>query len=113
MWSAINKERVERLIADGAMTEAGLAAIEVAKANGAWDQLNDSDALLVPDDLSAALDEHVDARRHWDAFPPSVRKQILGWINSAKREDTRAKRVEETATSAAENIRAHQWRPKT
>ncbi len=113
VWSAINKERVERLIADGAMTEAGLAAIEVAKANGAWDQLNDSDALLVPDDLAAALDEHADARRRWDAFPPSVRKQILGWINSAKREDTRVKRVEETATSAAENIRAHQWRPKT
>ena len=39
-WSAINKERVERLIADGTMTEAGLAAIERAKANGAWEQLD-------------------------------------------------------------------------
>ena len=38
------------------MTEAGLAAIEVAKTNGAWDQLNDSDALLIPDDLAAAFD---------------------------------------------------------
>jgi uncharacterized protein YdeI (YjbR/CyaY-like superfamily) len=113
VWSAINKGRVERLVADDRMTEAGFAAIEVAKANGAWDTLNDSDALLIPDDLAAAFDARVDARRHWDGFPPSVRKQILSWITSAKREGTRAKRVDETARSAAQNVRAHQWRPKT
>jgi uncharacterized protein YdeI (YjbR/CyaY-like superfamily) len=112
-WSATNKERVDRMVAAGLMTEAGLEAIEIAKENGAWDALNDSDALMVPDDLASALAANGDARRHWDAFPPGVRKQILEWINSAKRDETRAKRVAETATSAAKNVRAHQWRPKT
>ena len=109
-WSAVIKERVDRMVAEGRMTDVGLAAIDLAKANGAWDQLNDSDALTVPDDLAFALAGNGEARIHWDAFPPSVRKQILAWINSAKREETRTKRVEETATLAADNVRAHQWR---
>ena len=112
-WSAVNKARVDRLLAEGRMADPGLSAVALAKDNGAWDALNDSDALLVPDDLAAALADSGDARRHWDAFPPSVRKQILEWINTAKREETRAKRVTETATLAADDIRAHQWRPKT
>jgi len=111
-WSAVNKERVDRMVAQGRMADAGQAAIDLAKANGAWDKLNQSDALTVPDDLASALATTGEARTHWDAFPPSVRKQILEWINSAKREETRTKRVEETATLAADNVRAHQWRRK-
>ncbi len=108
-WSAINKERVATLVEAGAMAPPGLAAIETAKANGAWDALNDSDALLVPDDLEAAFtSQPPEARTNWDGFPPGVRKQILEWINSAKRAPTRAKRVDETARSASKNIRAKQ-----
>ncbi len=55
VWSRPNKERVERLIAAGSMTAAGLRAIEAARADGSWDALNDVDALIVPDDLAAAL----------------------------------------------------------
>ncbi len=110
-WSAINKERVDRLIEANALAPPGLAAIETAKANGSWDALNQSDAMIVPDDLEAAFAaQPAAARTNWDGFPPGVRKQILEWINTAKRAETRAKRVDETARSATENIRANQWR---
>ena len=111
-WSAINKERVTRMIDQGRMSDAGLAVMETARANGAWDSFNDSDALIVPRDLASALKAHGEARRHWDAFPPGVRKQVLEWIHSAKRDETRAKRITETATLAARNELAHQWRKK-
>lgn len=111
VWSAINKRRVEELTAAGSMAPSGLTAVETAKANGSWKALEASDALLVSEDLSAALAAVPDARSNFDGFPPGVRKQILEWINSAKRPGTRAKRVEETARLAGENIRANQWRP--
>ena len=49
----------------------------------------------------------------FDAFPPSVRRGILQWIASAKKPETRARRVEETARLAARNVRANQWRPSS
>ena len=51
-------------------------------------------------------------RRHWDAFPPGERRRIVAWISLARRPETRAKRVEETVTLAAQNERANQWVPK-
>lgn len=112
MWSAPNKRRVEELVAEGRMAEPGAAAIERAKANGSWNTLDRIDALELPDDLLGAFDRHDGSRANWEGFPPSTRKQILWWISSAKREETRARRVEETASLAARNERANQWRPK-
>jgi uncharacterized protein YdeI (YjbR/CyaY-like superfamily) len=110
-WSAVNKAKVEKLIADGRMAPPGLAAIEAAKASGAWDKLASVDALEEPADLIAALKAAPPARDHWRAFPPSTRRGILEWILNAKRPDTRAKRIAETARLAAQNKRANQWRP--
>jgi len=112
-WSAVNKRRIEELLADGRVSDAGLAVIEAAKADGSWQLLERSDSLEVPDDLQLAFERHAGSREHWDGFPPSARKQILAWIHSAKREETRATRVEETASLAATGERAHQWRPKS
>ncbi len=111
-WSAVNKRRVENLMDSGAMAPAGLAVIEAAKTDGAWAALERSDALEVPGDLRDAFRRHDGSRKHWEAFPPSVRKQILEWIYAAKRDETRSKRVEETARLAARNERANQWRAK-
>lgn len=111
-WAASNKRRIEELIATGAMTDAGMAVVDAAKADGSWNALDRSEALEVPDDLSAAFDCHEGSRANWDGFPPGARKQMLWWIDSAKREQTRAKRIEETATLAARNERANEWRPK-
>lgn len=110
-WSRLNKERIERLIADGQMTPAGLVKIEAAQQDGSWNALDAVEALEVPPDLEKALAEYGAARQNFDVFPPSVKKGILGWISSAKRPETRSKRIEETARLAAENIRANQWRP--
>ena len=112
VWSAINKERVARLTGDGLMQPAGLAAIEVAKANGAWTALDRSDALVMPEDLAEALAAEPDAARHFEAFPPSTKKQVYFWIENAKRPATRAKRVTETVAQAADDRRVTEWRPK-
>jgi uncharacterized protein YdeI (YjbR/CyaY-like superfamily) len=87
------------------MTDAGRAAVRIAKRNGSWDTLSASDAMIVPDDLAAALAAVPQARSHWDAFPPSSKRMILGWIGQAKREETRRRRVEEAARRAGENVR--------
>jgi uncharacterized protein YdeI (YjbR/CyaY-like superfamily) len=109
-WSAVNKRRIEALIAEGRMRPAGLAAIDTAKADGSWSKLDASIALKTPADLSAALRAHPNAKRHFDAFPPSARRMILQWIDGAKRPGTRVKRIEETARLAERNERANQPR---
>lgn len=109
-WSRVNKQRVERLIATGRMTPAGLAAIETAKRNGSWTALDEVETLAEPDDLRAALNTNPDARNYWDAFPRSTKRAILEWITSAKTPGTRERRVAETVSKAAVNVRANQWR---
>ena len=111
-WSRPNKQRVERLEAEGRMGPAGRRAIEVAKANGAWTLLDDVEDLVVPDDLAAALAALPGAAAQWEAFPPSARRAILGWIVQARTAPTRARRVAEAAEKAAVGKRANEW-PRT
>jgi uncharacterized protein YdeI (YjbR/CyaY-like superfamily) len=99
-WAQSNKERVARLDAAGLMTDAGRAAVELAKANGAWQSLDVIDALIVPDDLAAALAERPGARELFDASSASVRRASLAWVYQAKRPETRAGRVERIAATA-------------
>ena len=110
-WSRPNKTRIERLMADGRMAPAGLAKIEAAKADGSWTLLDAVENLEVPDDLAAEFARYPDARANFDAFPRSARRGILEWIVQAKRPETRAKRVAETARLAQANVRANQPRP--
>lgn len=110
-WSRPNKQRVERLLAQGLMTEAGLRLVEEARRDGSWSALDAVEDLVVPDDLAAALGRRPPAREHWDGFPRSVRRGVLEWIVQAKRDETRRKRVEETAERAQRGERANQWRP--
>jgi len=109
-WSKPNKERVEKLIASGLMTPAGLAKVEAAKQDGSWNALDGVEALEVPPDLGKVLAADRKAQEYFNAFPRSVKRGILEWIVSAKKPETRAKRIEETVTLAAKNIRANQWR---
>jgi uncharacterized protein YdeI (YjbR/CyaY-like superfamily) len=96
IWSAVNKERVAQLIAAGHMTERGQAAIDQAKADGSWFQLDDVDALIVPPDLRTALQAVPDAGAAYEALSNSAKKQYLWWIHSAKRPATRTSRIDET-----------------
>ena len=106
-WARTNKARVERLIAEGLMAPAGLAAIERAKENGSWTLLDDVESLVVPPDLAAAFAASPPASEHRDAFPRSARRAILEWIVQARRPETRAARIAETAAAAARNERAY------
>ena len=104
-WAATNKARIERLIADGRMAPAGLAAIERAKANGSWSILDSVERLEIPDDLAAALEARSPAASNFAALPPSVRKAILAWVAMAIRPATRAVRIIQAADAAARNER--------
>jgi len=105
-WSAINKNKALNMIEQGLMHPAGLQTIELAKANGMWDALNDVENLIVPDDLEQEFDLHKIAQIHWQKFPKSSKKAILKWISEAKRPETRVARVTETVKLAGDNIRA-------
>lgn len=105
-WAATNKARVERLIRDGRMAPAGLAAIDQAKANGSWEVYDSVERLEIPDDLAAALEAHPGAPANFAAFPPSARKMQLAWVALAQRPETRATRVVAVAEAAARNERA-------
>ena len=106
VWAASNKARVERLILDGRMAPAGLAAIERARANGSWEILDTVERLEVPEDLAAALAIRPPAAVNFAAFPPSTRKMLLGWVAVARRPETRAARITKIAEAAAHNERA-------
>ncbi|MBC7841784.1 MAG: YdeI/OmpD-associated family protein [Gemmatimonadaceae bacterium] len=109
-WSRPNKERVARLIADGRMTAAGLAKVDAAKRDGSWTKLDAIESLEIPPDLAAALNAETLAKEHFAEFPRSVKRGILEWISTAKKPETRQRRIEETARLAAKNVRANQWR---
>ncbi len=104
-WARTNKARVARLTAEGRMQPAGQAALDLAHANGAWTLLDDVEDLVVPPDLVAALDARPGARQHWESWPPSVRKQVLTQLVTARRPETRAARVEKYADLAAAGTR--------
>ena len=104
-WSRPNKERVARLLEEGRMGPAGQEVIDAARANGTWSLLDDVEALVVPADLAAELERHR-ARETWESFPRSVKMQILHWIVTAKRPETRRTRVAEAAEKAGRGERA-------
>jgi uncharacterized protein YdeI (YjbR/CyaY-like superfamily) len=106
-WSAVNKEIVARMRAEGRMTEAGEAAIAVAERNGMWTFLDDVERLEVPEDLGLALGE---LREVWEAYPRSVKRGTLEWIKTAKTAPTREKRIADVVESAGAGLRPSVFR---
>ncbi|HEX9117786.1 MAG TPA: YdeI/OmpD-associated family protein [Anaerolineae bacterium] len=100
-WAESNKQRVEKLIAQGLMQPAGLAQVAAAKADGRWHALDDLELLRVPPDLEAALDAAPGAAAYFASLSASTRKMLLYWLASAKRPETRQKRLEQIVAAAA------------
>jgi uncharacterized protein YdeI (YjbR/CyaY-like superfamily) len=112
-WSQVNRRRAAKMIELGLMIESGQAMIELAKARGTWQVLPDAASSAIPDDLQESLDRNEAARDHFDSFPPFSRRLILEWIATAKRPETRRRRIDRTVSLAAVNIRAnHPAQPK-
>jgi len=107
VWSKLNKTRIEKLIENGLMTEIGLAKIEAAKRDGSWKALDASDNLEIPKDLAKTFEANEIAARNFAAFSDAVKRNILFWIGSAKRDETRAARIEKTVAMAAQNKRVN------
>jgi uncharacterized protein YdeI (YjbR/CyaY-like superfamily) len=105
-WTRLNRERVAAMEAQGRMTDAGRRAVAVAQANGWWTRYDAVEDLNEPDDLADALDATPAARAVWDGFPPSARKQMLWWVISAAKAETRARRVATIVAEASVGRRA-------
>jgi len=95
IWAKSNKARVARLTEAGLMTPAGMAVVEAAQADGSWTLLSDAEDLVVPPDLAAALDA-ADAAVRFATLSASQQSLALYRVGSAKRPETRAKRIAET-----------------
>jgi uncharacterized protein YdeI (YjbR/CyaY-like superfamily) len=105
-WTRLNRRRAAALEAQGRMTDAGRRAVEVAQANGWWAIYDTVEDLREPDDLTEALEGNPAARAAWDGFPPSARKQMLWWVVSSGRPETRANRIAKIVSEAASGRRA-------
>ena len=96
IWSKINREKVAQLIERGLMQPAGLAAVESAKQDGRWDAAYDSArTMTVPDDFQAALDQSAPAAAFFATLNSANRYAILWRIQTAKKAETRTKRIEQ------------------
>jgi uncharacterized protein YdeI (YjbR/CyaY-like superfamily) len=104
-WSALNKTRVEKLLAAGKMHASGQFMVDLAIKTGTWDALNEVEDLILPKDLQIAFSQNQVAFENFQGFPKSVKRGILEWILIAKRPETRQKRIEETVRNSASNIR--------
>jgi len=103
-WSRPNKVRVARLIAEGLMQPAGFAVIEAAKADGSWDLLTDVEALVIPDDLAATFAADPKAAAGWERMANSRKQMLLYAVVTAKRQETRARRIEQLLKAAREGL---------
>lgn len=103
VWSKLNKQYVANLIEQGLMTEAGMAKIIAAQQDGSWNALDEIEALVIPIDLEQALVVDQAAQQNFQAFSNSVKKNILSWIGSARRPETRSNRIQQTIKAAAQN----------
>lgn len=109
-WSKINKEKVDALMEKGLMAEAGYKSIEIAKENGSWTFLDAVEALVVPEDLKEAFANYEGSMEYFAGLSNSAKKILLYWVVSAKRPETRRKRVLEIAKNASEQLKPKQFR---
>ena len=113
-WSPLNKKRVEKLMADGQMTSAGMRMIELAKSNGKWDAHAQTEALTMPAELKKALNGNASAKKNWPTYTVSQQKAFLRMLHDAKTPETRAKRVARILDIVSKRIAFSQLlKPKT
>ncbi|MEO1032281.1 MAG: YdeI/OmpD-associated family protein [Bacteroidota bacterium] len=104
-WSALNKKYITELEAQGLIQEAGYKMIELAKDTGKWTEMDDVENGVIPEDLQLAFDNNERAFENYSNFSKGYRKSYLSWLNSAKREATRQKRIEEIIRLCNANIK--------
>lgn len=109
-WSKVNKEKVKTLIEQGLMREEGYKSIEIAKENGSWTILDEVEALVIPTDLYEEFLNYKGSMDFFNSLSNSAKKILLYWIVSAKRKETRQKRILEIVENASNNLKPKQFR---
>jgi uncharacterized protein YdeI (YjbR/CyaY-like superfamily) len=110
-WSPSNKRRVAQLIAGQRMTKIGLAKVASAQADGTWQSLDAVETLIMPAELRRALAARGDALGNFRGYAASLRKGMLYWLASAKRPETRARRLAKLVAYAAAHTSGRLFRP--
>lgn len=96
-WSESNKNRIAKLIQEERMTEIGLMKIQAAKANGQWEKPDRPEINYdLPEELQSAFQENTKAKENFEHLALSYQKQFIAWIKTAKREETKKKRIQES-----------------
>jgi len=109
-WSKINKDKVKILIEQGLMEEEGYKSIKIAKENGSWTILDEVEALVIPEDLKEEFAKYKGSMEYFDSLSKSVKKILLDWVVSAKRKETKQKRILEIVENASKNLKPKQFR---
>jgi uncharacterized protein YdeI (YjbR/CyaY-like superfamily) len=108
IWSKVNRTRALALIAQGRMEAAGLKEIERARADGRWDNAYEpASTATVPPDFQAALDTNARAKSFFAALDGANRYAVLWRLQTAKKADTRAKRIERFVDMLARGEKLH------
>jgi uncharacterized protein YdeI (YjbR/CyaY-like superfamily) len=95
-WSEPNKKRAKKLIDNGLMAQAGLEKIEQAKRNGSWDRaIESTKSYKMAVELERLLASNKAAKEFFDSLSPSYQEQYIGWVSSAKKEETRQRRAKQ------------------
>lgn len=101
---------MKNLIEQGLMRKEGYKSIEIAKKNGSWIFLDEVEALVIPEDLRGAFANYKGSMEYFDSLSNSIKKILLYWVVSAKRKETRQKRILEIAENANKNLKPQQFR---
>jgi uncharacterized protein YdeI (YjbR/CyaY-like superfamily) len=106
VWSALNKRHIEDLLSKNLMHESGLSKIEIGKQNGSWTTLDDVENGVIPKELQDAFNKNTTAFKNYQNFATSYCKSYLYWLNQAKRDETRQKRIIQIIELCASNIKS-------
>ena len=106
VWSALNKKYIKELIDENLMHDNGLKIVKIAKQNGGWTALDDVENGIIPEDLQLQFNINPIAFKNYQNFAPSYRKSYLYWLNHAKRDETRKKRITEIIELCANNVKS-------
>jgi uncharacterized protein YdeI (YjbR/CyaY-like superfamily) len=105
-WSKRNRDKAEKLIKEGRMTAFGIAEVEKAKENGRWEAAYSSKRVLTMSDaMLHALKSNKVAYENFIVFPDSVRLMYIQWVNDAKRDETKTRRIGKVVERAEQNKR--------
>ncbi|MFD2586964.1 YdeI family protein [Croceitalea marina] len=110
VWSKVNKNHLKELEKAGLIHESGYNAIKIAKDNGSWEALDDVENGVIPSDLQQAFEQNRKALENYQNYTQGQRKSYLYWLNQAKREETRQKRITEIISLCEKGVKSRNTR---